>query len=110
MTRKEFKKVPFKIILGNEYTSYEKSLVKLYMETLYIRREQLCLNFALKCLKNPKNVGMFPVNEKKHIMGTRNPDTYIVQHALNGRLQDSPVIYMQSLLNEYESKLSMKKS
>ena len=44
------------------------------------------------------------------VMGTRNTDTYIVQHALNERLQDSPVIYMQSLLNEYESKLSMKKS
>ena len=53
---------------------------------------------------------MFPQNEKKHVMGTRNPDTYIVQHALNGRLQDSPVMYMQSLLNEYESKLSLKKS
>ena len=104
------KKSAFKIILGNEYTSYEKSLVKLDMETLYIRREPLCLNFALKCLKNPKNVGRFPLNEKKHVMGTRNPDTYIVQHALNGRLQDSPVIYMQSLLNEYESKLSLKKS
>ena len=47
-------KSAFKIILGNEYTSYEKSLVKLDMETLYIRREQLCLYFALKCLKNPK--------------------------------------------------------
>ena len=59
--------------------------------------------------ENPKTAGMFPMNEKKHAMGTRNPDTYIVQHALNGRLQDSPIIYMQSLLNEYESKLSLKK-
>ena len=80
------------------------------METLYNRREQLCLNVALKCLKNPKTAGMFPINEKIHAMGTRNPETYKVQHALNGRLQDSPIIYMQSLLNEYESKLSLKKS
>ena len=103
-------KSAFKIILGNEYTGYAKSLVKLDMETLCNRREQLCLNFALKCLKNPKTTDMFPINDKKHEMGTRNPETYRVQHALNGRLQDSPIIYMQTLLNEHESKSSLKMS
>ena len=98
-------KYAFKIIIENEYTSYEKSLGRLDMETLYNSCEQLCLNVELKSLKNPKTDGMFQLNEKKHVMGTRNPDTYTVQHALK-----LPIIYMQSLLNEYESKLSLKQS
>ena len=71
---------------------------------MHDRREQLCLNFALKCVKNPKSAQMFPLNNKYHAMDTRNPGKFKVQHALNGRLKDSPVIYMQSLLNKNESK------
>ena len=35
-----------KIILGEKYVDYEKSLIKFDMESLKHRREQLCLNFA----------------------------------------------------------------
>ena len=43
----------------------------LELDTLYDRREQLCLNFALKCLKHPKFKNMFPENVKQHEMKTR---------------------------------------
>ena len=49
-----------KLILGDKYIGYEKSLLKLDMETLKQRRENLCLNFAIKCVKNPKTKKMFP--------------------------------------------------
>ena len=88
-----------RIILQNKYKSYEKSLVKLGMERLEDRREKLCLNFAKKCIKNPKTAHMFPLNKKAHNMKTRNPEKYQIQHALNDRLKCSPVIYMQNLLN-----------
>ena len=55
-----------KIILGNQYNGYENSLLKLNMEKLIDRRKQLCLNFAKKCVKNPKTKYMFPRNAKKH--------------------------------------------
>ena len=96
-------KSAFKIILGEKYKSYADSLTKLDMQSLYDRREQLCLNFALKCVKNPKSAQMFPLNDKNHAMGRINPEKFKVQHALNGRLKNSPVIYMQSLLNKHES-------
>ena len=64
------------------------------------RREQLCLNFAQKCLKNPKTRHMFPVNKKDHKMETRRPDKYEVQHANTERFRKSSIIYMQHLLNE----------
>ena len=61
-----------KIILGDKYVGYKKSLMKLEMLSLSERREQLCLNFANKCLKNSKTKSMFPENEKTHSMKTRN--------------------------------------
>ena len=70
------------------------------METLDERREQLCMNFALKCLKNPRFKDMFPLNERCNDMHTRNPEKYKVQFALTDRLQNSPITYMQRLLNE----------
>ena len=45
---------------------------------------------------------MFPKNIKSHNMNTRNEEEYVVQFANTGRLQKSPLIYMQKLLNEDE--------
>ena len=73
------------------------------MSTLKERREQLCLSFAIKCLKHPKFTKMFPLNEKEHKMKTRDTEKYKVQFALTERLKNSPVIYMQRLLNEQDA-------
>ena len=42
-----------RIMLGNSYSGYKKSLNILQIDSLRDRREQLCLNFAQKCIKNP---------------------------------------------------------
>ena len=88
----------------NEYHTYSKALRRLGMDLLSTRREKLCLNFAQKCVKNPKTVDMFPLNRKLHNMNTRNREKYIVQKAHNDRLKKSPIIYMQNLLNEDSSR------
>ena len=93
-----------KIILNEKYTSYEQVLAKLGLDTLKARRENLCLNFANKCVKSVKLKHMFPKNLKSHDMSTRNEEAYVVQFANTGRLQKSPLIYMQKLLNEDELK------
>ena len=93
-----------KIILNEKYTSYEQGLAKLGLDTLKSRRENLCLNFAKKCVKSDKLKHMFPKNLKSHDMSTRNEEAYVVQFANTGRLQKSPLIYMQKLLNEDELK------
>ena len=95
----------FRIILQEKYETYSKALIKLDMEKLSDRREELCLNFAKKCVKNQKTTHMFPVNKKKHEMDTRNPGKYEVQHAYNDRLKNSAIIYMQNLLNDHETTL-----
>ena len=72
------------------------------MNTLKDRREILCLNFALKCRKNPKTKQMFPENEKKHKMVTRNPERFKIYHANTERFKNSSIPYMQHLLNQHE--------
>ena len=77
------------------------------LDTLKQRREQLCLSFALKCLKRPKFKKMFPENEKKHEMNTRENEKFKVHFAFTKRLQNSPIIYMQKLLNQNEKDIKI---
>ena len=88
--------------MQENYQSYKKALIKLDIETLEDRREQLCLNFARKCVKNKKMNKMFPLNDKKHEMVTRDNEKYRVQFANTERLKNSSIIYMQGLLNQNE--------
>ena len=89
-----------KIILQNNHISYEKALNYLQIDKLSDRRKDLCLRFAQKCLKNAKTVDMFPEKKKQHQMKTRQPQKFEIQFARTSRLQSSPLIYMQNLLNQ----------
>ena len=89
-------KTAVKIMLGNNNVSYKKGLLKLDIDDLSTRREKLCLDFAKKCIQNPKLKHMFPkVNKTK----SRKSKKFFVQHANTKRLQQSAIIYMQNLLN-----------
>ena len=91
-----------KLILGNQFKSdyegsYENALMKLNLQSLEERREELCLKFAKNCIKNNKLTDLFPENENQHCL--RNPEKYNVLHANTERLKNSSIIYMQNLLN-----------
>ena len=45
---------------------------------------------------------MFPENLKVHKMITRYEEKYQVEYANTERLRNSPIVYMQNLLNENE--------
>ena len=92
-------KVALKIILKEQYISHENALRTLDLETLKERREYLCLNFARKCLKNKKMKDLFPPNDSKHIMQQREPEHFKVLFARTNRFRESPIIYMQNMLN-----------
>ena len=85
-----------RIIMGENYISYNQSLIKLDIESLKDRRESLCLNFAQKCTKNPRTKYMFPNNKNMHTMETRKREKYKVDHANTERLK--------ILLNQNEQK------
>ena len=91
--------VACKLILKQNYKSYENYLSVLGIETLKERREFLCLSFARKCLKVDQLKHLFPPNDKYHLMETRKHEHFKVFKANINRLQESPIIYMQTLLN-----------
>ena len=97
-------KTALKVILKNRYDGYKKSLNKLDLDSLSERRENLCLNFAIKCTQNNKMNHMFPKNEKLHDIKTRETPKFTVQHANKDRLKKSAIIHMQNLLNKNEMK------
>ena len=72
----------------------------LKLEKLKDRRENLCLNFAKKCLRNQKVKSIFPLNNNKRSL--RNQNKYLGKFATTERYKKSAVPYMQNLLNEYE--------
>ena len=92
-------KSSLKIILKEKFQSYEHALSLLDLDSLAERRELLCLQFARKCLKNEKMKKFFPKNKKSHPMITRNEETFEVNNVHTERLKNSPIIYMQRLLN-----------
>ena len=92
-----------KIILGDSFTGYKKALNILNLQSLDERREELCLKFARKCTKHPKLKGMFPKNDKQHTMNLRKSEKFKVEKTFTERYKNSPIVYMQRLLNSDES-------
>ena len=92
-----------KLMLGEKFKDYQSALLQLNMQPLSERREELCLKFAQKCIKNPKTSSMFPLNKKKHEMSTRKFEKYKVDHANHERFRKSSIIFMQNLLNQQEN-------
>ena len=87
-----------KIILKDQYISYDHALTKVGLESLVERREKLCLKFAKACLKNDNVKDMFPLNDSID-QDVRDRNKYKVTFANTGRLKDSAIPYMQRLLN-----------
>ena len=86
-------KVALKIILAENYISLNETK----LEKLSKRREELCLSFAQKCLKNETTQNMFPLNPVRE--NARNHEKYQVFHSNNCRLYNSAIPFMQRLLN-----------
>ena len=92
-----------KIILQDEYIDYQNALEIMDLESLYDRRENLCLSFAKKCTrsKNCHIRGIFPPNDQHPTVETRNPEKFHVNMARTGRYKKSAVSFMQRLLNDH---------
>ena len=71
-------KIALKVILKEDYESYDNALDSTGLEKLQTRRRNLCLRFAKKCLKNDKTAGMFPLN-KIFDKRLRNSERYEVK-------------------------------
>ena len=93
-----------KIILAEEYESYEKSLILLKLEKLSVRRLRRCLNFGLKSIKHKTNSRMFPLNHtSKHNL--RDQEAYYVNFARTEIYRKSAIPSIQRMLNAHAVRL-----
>ena len=93
-------KTALRIILQDNYHEYQQALKHVGLQTLYERREKLCIKFATQCVKKGKMSDMFPLNRKT--VNTREHEKFFVQPAFSDRLKDSAVPHMQRLLNKHK--------
>ena len=87
---KKVQKIALKIILKDQYISYDHALTTVGIDCLIDRREQLCLKFAKACLKNENLKDMFPLNEDSH-RNIRQRDVFKVTFAHTDRLKNSSI-------------------
>ena len=92
-----------RIILKDEYISYESALSRLNLQNLSERRKTLALRFAKKCTTNDRFENWFPLNDKE-ALNLRNPEKHKVKFARTLRLCKSSIPAMQRLLNQWQWK------
>ena len=90
------------IIMASRYTSYDFALQYLSLERLDVRREKLCLSFALKCVNNPRHRNMFPTNDN-YRPNMRNPKPYKEYFCNTSRYYKSSIPYLARILNKNSS-------
>ena len=88
-----------KVIFGNEYQGYERSLNILNMERLQARRERLSLKFVKKCLKHEKMSDMFPLSGNQSTIRVRNREKFHLNKAFTERYEKSAIPSLQRKLN-----------
>ena len=92
------------IILGENYASYKSALRQLDMETLELRRQNICLTFGKKALKSDKFKQWFSINEDSEpVIKTRNfkpKPTLKKVKCRKKKYRKSPIPYLTDLLND----------
>ena len=65
--------------MGKNFKNYTDGLSQLNLKTLSNRRDEMCLNFAKKCLKNDKVKKFFSKKGKSHVMKKRGQELYKIK-------------------------------
>ena len=91
-------KVAIRTILLDYEIEYDEALLKVNLQRLDTRREELCLNFSKKCTKSKKNSNMFPLNSTNRT----SKEKFHVPMAHTERFKNSAIPYMSQLLNKFK--------
>ena len=94
-------KTAIKIITGEHDNTYEESLKLVNLETLEKRREDLCLEFAIKCVKNENHTQLFKRTDNALL---HYPPKFEPPFCHHERYKKYPIPYLTDLLNKHYSK------
>ena len=92
-------KTCLRIILGEDYTSYDAALSSTGLLSLNARREKRELSFALKCAKHPTNRSMFPLNPSQEPHNVRKKRNIPSESSQNETYRTSAIPHLQRRLN-----------
>ena len=92
-------KICLRIILRENYVSYDAALEMCALDRLADRRDARCMRFAKRCLKHPKFKNLFPLSEPDPY-NFRSVEKYEVNFARTDHYRDSTIPYLQRKLND----------
>ena len=96
-------KTALKVILSENYVSYEAALEMCGLTSLYQRREERCLTFGIKAIKHLTQKKMFPLKSEQMLNGQvlRGHETFKVNFARTEAYRRSAVPFIQRKLNNH---------
>ena len=100
MVLERVQKAAVRIIIGHRYDSYSQTLKFLNIETLFDRREKLCLRFAKRSLNVENFKHLFPLYKNEHNMKTRYSPKFEQAKISSKRYKVSTIPHLQRMLNK----------
>ena len=98
--------VSLRIILQENYVSYEAAMEMTGLETLSARCQKRCLDFSLKSIRHEQNKRFSPRNPNiENEMNIREREEFVVNFGRTKSYQMSAIPYCQRLLNVHFSEL-----
>ena len=91
-------KIALKIILGQTFTSYQEACTQFNIENLAVRRNNLCVNFAVKLYRSDRRRQFFSIRETQR--DTRHRKLVIEKHTRTARCYHAPHNALSRLVNE----------
>ena len=90
-----------RIIMGRQYTSYDDALKACGLDSMYVRREQLCLSFFNSLMESDRFSDWIPPTRGSvHHRNLRNANKLSIPMCNTKRCMNSPMVYMTKLWNE----------
>ena len=96
-------KTSLKVILGDNYNSYEAAMEMCGLESLSQRRENRCLKFGIWCSRNTNAI--FPCNPTTDTHNIRKRKFYKVNSSRREIYKKSANPYIQRKLNDHMAKM-----
>ena len=99
-------KTALRVIMGQNYVSYEEALETTGLVTLNARRDERCLKFGLKAVKNKQSSNMFPVKDVEGRKTLRDREVFHVNFAHTEAYKQSAIPTIQRMLNTHMETLN----
>ena len=101
----KIQKIAFRIILGDNYISYNVACTLLNVMPLRYRRTELCTTFAIKLYKSYRSADFFLPAKKNENLRNKNINLVIEQKCNTKRLYNAPHNYLARLINNNTQKI-----